>query len=281
MAGAVVGVRDRGFVGAQSGPGVLARGRPAGRRRVIGRAGTAPPLTTTRPADHRCHCGPINAGAPGGRWQASSVATTPLSTSARTRSDLQAPSTTRARIGGRAPNAPRQALPAQRSMRAQHVPTRLSSSPAVSHFAQLVVGQVPALQVLRLPCRAVPRWQHAGGCVPFNRSAGPRVWASGGRSLVDPYSGDLVSRGGRIFDLLGDRAGGQSPAIHRELLLNTVELVTGICPERPRDHETLPKAWPGSGAAESIGIDLFSAGMHPFRKVGRLAGHGRRPLCHP
>jgi carboxylate-amine ligase len=55
------------------------------------------------------------------------------------------------------------------------------------------------------------------------------------------------------------------PQIHRELLLNTVELVTGVCstvPEAARDlsaslHEV-------RAAAEPMGVDVFSSGTHPF-----------------
>ena len=53
--------------------------------------------------------------------------------------------------------------------------------------------------------------------------------------------------------------------VHRELLLNTVELVTGICGSVGEAMADLADSMRRvRSVAEPLGISLFSAGMHPF-----------------
>jgi len=83
-------------------------------------------------------------------------------------------------------------------------------------------------------------------------------------ALVDHSTRDLVNAASELFDLVSTQHGPQ-PRLHQEFLLNTVELVTGIC--RNTDaaiadlEDLLAKVRP---AAAELGVDLFGAGTHPF-----------------
>ncbi|WP_369047439.1 glutamate--cysteine ligase [Sinomonas sp. P10A9] len=87
-------------------------------------------------------------------------------------------------------------------------------------------------------------------------------------ALVDKHGGELVPLAPEVLDRLGSERPelfGNMPRIHQELLLNTVELVTGV-------HHTISDAVAdlaeSLGAVRSItdrmGVELFSAGSHPF-----------------
>ncbi|MCX6395878.1 MAG: glutamate--cysteine ligase [Propionibacteriales bacterium] len=83
-------------------------------------------------------------------------------------------------------------------------------------------------------------------------------------ALVDHTSRDLVNAAAELFDLVTATHGPQ-PRLHKELLLNTVELVTGICQNTDEAIadlvDLLAKVRP---AAATLGVDLFGAGTHPF-----------------
>lgn len=85
---------------------------------------------------------------------------------------------------------------------------------------------------------------------------------------MDKHGGELVPLAPEVLDRLGRERPelfGEVPRIHQELLLNTVELVTGV-------HHTVSDAV--ADLAESLaavrsitdrmGVELFSAGSHPF-----------------
>ena len=83
-------------------------------------------------------------------------------------------------------------------------------------------------------------------------------------ALVDRTTRDLSNRAGEVFDEV-HRSHGEQPNIHKELLRNTVEIVSGVSDtvaEAMSDlRETLRLVRP---AAEGLGVDLYSAGTHPF-----------------
>jgi len=86
-------------------------------------------------------------------------------------------------------------------------------------------------------------------------------------ALVDQASRDLVNGAAGLFERVEQRTGvpGGSPRLHKELLRNTVEVVTGVC-DTVADaladlRETLGVV---RGAARELGVDLYSAGTHPF-----------------
>jgi carboxylate-amine ligase len=82
--------------------------------------------------------------------------------------------------------------------------------------------------------------------------------------LVDRTSRDLVNGAADLFELVRTRHGAE-PRLHQELLRNTVELTTGIC--RTTDEavgeleEMIGLVRPLAG---ELGLDLYSAGAHPF-----------------
>jgi carboxylate-amine ligase len=83
-------------------------------------------------------------------------------------------------------------------------------------------------------------------------------------ALVDKQSRDLVNAASELFDLMLQR-NGPEPRLHKELLRNTVELTTGICETVDAAmielDEMIAKVRP---LADELGVDLYSAGTHPF-----------------
>ncbi len=103
--------------------------------------------------------------------------------------------------------------------------------------------------------------------IPFAASPRPTLGVEWEFGLVDRVTRDLVNVADEVFDRLHAEAGREAggPGLHRELLRNTVELVTGICetvPEAMADlQSTLERVLPVTTA---LGVDLFAAGTHPF-----------------
>jgi glutamate---cysteine ligase / carboxylate-amine ligase len=83
-------------------------------------------------------------------------------------------------------------------------------------------------------------------------------------ALVDRTTRDLSNNASELFDRVRD-AVGEQPNLHKELLRNTVEVVTGVCDttaEAMADlRHTLGLVQP---VAAEMGVDLYSAGTHPF-----------------
>ncbi|MFI6045862.1 glutamate--cysteine ligase [Nocardia sp. NPDC051321] len=102
--------------------------------------------------------------------------------------------------------------------------------------------------------------------VPFHGSPRPTIGIEWEIALVDKVSRDLSNTAAAVFDSLGDlHAHDGTPQVTKELLRNTVELVTGV-------HETVGEAVDDlrgtmdavRRAADPLGVDLFCAGTHPF-----------------
>ncbi|MGP5113941.1 glutamate--cysteine ligase [Corynebacterium casei] len=97
----------------------------------------------------------------------------------------------------------------------------------------------------------------------FARSPQPTLGVEWEVALVDPSTRDLVPRASEIVDAVAQSA----PEIHleKELLQNTVELVTGIChsvPEAIAELHTGIRAV--QAAAEERGMRVWASGGHPF-----------------
>ncbi|ALG83560.1 glutamate--cysteine ligase [Gordonia phthalatica] len=101
--------------------------------------------------------------------------------------------------------------------------------------------------------------------IAFSRSPKPTLGVEWELALVDKTTRDLSNAADDLFQLVEARAGDQRSKIHRELLRNTVELVTGIC-------TTVGEAMDDLGGSlevvrtlcDEIGVDLYGAGTHPF-----------------
>ena len=86
-------------------------------------------------------------------------------------------------------------------------------------------------------------------------------------ALVDRSSRDLENQAPQVLRALAGVPGLRKNTVHRELLLNTIEVVTGICdtvPEAMCDlNGTLGTV---RGITDALGLDLFCAGTHPFAR---------------
>lgn len=84
-------------------------------------------------------------------------------------------------------------------------------------------------------------------------------------ALVNRADGELTSVADRVLEELRDPSGAPHPHITGELLLNTVELVSGV-------HGSVPAALSDlrgqlaevRAVTDPLGVDLVSAGTHPF-----------------
>jgi carboxylate-amine ligase len=84
--------------------------------------------------------------------------------------------------------------------------------------------------------------------------------------LVDAETGELVSAAPRILAELTARNGGEEhPRIKAELYQCTLEVITGICDTVADAKADLEEGVAEIRAiAEPLGVDLVSAGLHPF-----------------
>ena len=105
----------------------------------------------------------------------------------------------------------------------------------------------------------------------FHASERPTLGVEWEFALVDKGTRDLVNSASELFETVLPKLA-EPDKLHKELLRNTVEVVTGVCDtvaEAMADlRATLDVVLP---AADSIGVDLFGAGTHPF------AAWSRRP----
>ncbi|SDH42643.1 carboxylate-amine ligase [Arthrobacter subterraneus] len=89
-------------------------------------------------------------------------------------------------------------------------------------------------------------------------------------ALVDRYNGDLVSVAKEVLRGVNEKhpelqADDEHPHIKQELLLNTVEIVTGICHTVSEAKEDLSRSLAAvREVTDPMGVELFSAGSHPF-----------------
>ncbi len=100
--------------------------------------------------------------------------------------------------------------------------------------------------------------------IDFHASAEPTLGVEWELALVDRRTRDLRNDAAHLFA----RAKARLPEpsrLHKELLKNTVEIVTGVCSttsEAMADlRRTLEVVIP---AGDDLGLDLFGAGTHPF-----------------
>jgi carboxylate-amine ligase len=100
--------------------------------------------------------------------------------------------------------------------------------------------------------------------IDFHASAEPTLGVEWEFALVDRETRDLVNAASALHELAGGRMDDPT-RLHKELLRNTVEVVSGICTttgEAVADvSRTLQVVM---SAAEELGVDLMGAGGHPF-----------------
>ena len=100
--------------------------------------------------------------------------------------------------------------------------------------------------------------------IDFAASARPTLGVEWELALVDRATRDLSNSASDLFDRVHASLGDQ-PKLHKELLRNTVEVVSGVCDttaEAMADlTDTLRLVTP---VARDLGVDLYGAGTHPF-----------------
>ena len=102
--------------------------------------------------------------------------------------------------------------------------------------------------------------------VDFQASAGASLGVEWELALVDSHTGDLVPVAETVLAAVQRQEPAEEPPrIKQELLLNTVEVVTGICGTVAEATANLAASVAQVRAVtDPLGVELFSAGSHPF-----------------
>lgn len=102
--------------------------------------------------------------------------------------------------------------------------------------------------------------------IEFTPSTGPTLGVEWEIALLDGQTLDLSPHAESVVEsLLGED--GITPRVHRELLTNTVELVTDVCQTVPEVVADLSASLDRlRGVTDDLGLELLSAGTHPFAR---------------
>ncbi|MGK2881409.1 MAG: glutamate--cysteine ligase [Mycobacterium sp.] len=96
--------------------------------------------------------------------------------------------------------------------------------------------------------------------IDFTGSYRPTVGVEWEFALVDAQTRDLSNEAAAVIAELGE-----NPRVHKELLRNTIEIVTGICDNAGQAMDDLRSTLvPAREVVRERGMDLFCAGTHPF-----------------
>jgi carboxylate-amine ligase len=103
--------------------------------------------------------------------------------------------------------------------------------------------------------------------ISFAPSARSTIGVEWELALVDVDSGDLRQVAQTILEAVAPPGGGEHPTIKQELLLNTVEIITGVChtvaeagADLERSIATLREV------TDPLRVELMCAGTHPFAR---------------
>ena len=98
----------------------------------------------------------------------------------------------------------------------------------------------------------------------FRSSRRPTVGVEWEFALVDKQTRDLSNSSAALFAAAHDRLP-DDRKLHKELLRNTVEIVTGVCENVAEAVEDLTRSLTVVlPVADELGVDLFGGGGHPF-----------------
>ena len=96
--------------------------------------------------------------------------------------------------------------------------------------------------------------------IEFAHCARPTIGVEWEFALVDAQTRDLSNEASAVLAELGE-----NPRVHKELLRNTVELVTGICADTGEAMDDLRQTLAATRPiVHGRGMELFGAGTHPF-----------------
>ena len=102
--------------------------------------------------------------------------------------------------------------------------------------------------------------------IDFHGSAEPTLGVEWEFALVDRQTRDLRNEASHLFARARHRLR-EPDRLHKEMLRNTVEIVTGICENSGEAMEDLQSTLrPVRKVVRERGMELFCAGTHPFAK---------------
>ena len=103
--------------------------------------------------------------------------------------------------------------------------------------------------------------------ISFAPSARSSIGLEWELALVDKDSGDLRQVAQTVLDAVRPAGGGEHPRIRQELLLNTVEVVSGVCATVGAAGQDLQRAIDEVRVVtDPLRVELMSAGTHPFAR---------------
>ncbi|WP_329058618.1 glutamate--cysteine ligase [Amycolatopsis sp. NBC_01480] len=101
--------------------------------------------------------------------------------------------------------------------------------------------------------------------IDFTPSRRSTIGAEWELALVDRRSGELSSVAERILDQVRPDGAAEHPKIKQELLLNTIEVISGVCTTVAELKADLTESLDVvHKVTDPLGVELFSAGTHPF-----------------
>ncbi|MGV9709285.1 glutamate--cysteine ligase [Gordonia sp. NPDC003424] len=101
--------------------------------------------------------------------------------------------------------------------------------------------------------------------IEFTGSPTPTLGVEWEFALTDKESGDLSNSAAALFALVSERFPERAGKVHKELLRNTVELVTDVCRTTGEAVADLAATLDAvRGLTDEVGVDLYGAGTHPF-----------------
>lgn len=107
-----------------------------------------------------------------------------------------------------------------------------------------------------------PPVSRADAHIEFARSPRPTVGVEWEFALVDAQTRDLSNEALAVMAEIGD-----NPRVHKELLRNTVEIVSGVCECTAQAMDDLRDTLrTARRIVRDRGMELFCAGAHPFAK---------------
>ncbi|GGC10306.1 glutamate--cysteine ligase [Cellulomonas carbonis] len=103
--------------------------------------------------------------------------------------------------------------------------------------------------------------------IPFAESERSTLGVEWELALVDADSGDLRQVAQTVLDAVAPDDGDEHPTIKQELLLNTVEIVTGVCRTVSEAGADLQRSIDEIRAVtDPLRVELMCAGTHPFAR---------------
>ena len=103
--------------------------------------------------------------------------------------------------------------------------------------------------------------------LPFAQSERSTVGIEWELALVDKDSGDLRQVAQTVLDAVSPTDGSQHPHIRQELLLNTVEVVSGVSRTVRQAGDDLVRSMEEiREVTDPLRVELMCAGTHPFAR---------------